>query len=281
METQTEEIATDIERIELGLMLEAIYQRYGYDFREYSRASLVRRITSFIKENATGTFLQTTERLLRDPDFFYRLLPSFSVSFTALFRDPAFYAALREQVVPRLRAWPHFKIWHAGCATGEEVYSMSILLKEAGIYERATLYATDLSDSALQTGRTGIYSLDAIQRGSQNYMHSGGTGTLSNYYHAHYDAAAMSAELKKRITFAPHNLVMDKSFGEMQVVVCRNVLIYFNRSLQDQVLQSFWETLEHGGLLCLGDKETLAFSSVADRFQVLDAKNRIYKKKVC
>lgn len=272
--------ATDVERIEVNLLLEAIFQRYGYDFREYARASVERRLSQFLEDSGCRSCGEATARLLREPQFFHQLVPYFSVSVTSLFRDPFFYQALREKVVPLLRTWPHFKIWHAGCATGEEVYSVAIVLREEGISERALLYATDISQPALETGKAGIYPLEILRKGSASYQAAGGKASLSDHYLARYDAAVMDSALVRRITFARHNLAMDKSFGEMQMIVCRNVLIYFNPDLQNLVLELFLESLDHGGFLCLGDKETLSFSSVADSFVVVDEKARIYKKRV-
>ncbi len=270
----------DIEGIEINLLLEAIFQRYGYDFRDYARASVERRLAQFLADSGCGTFSEVTARVLREPQFFHQVVPYFSISVTSLFRDPFIYLALREKVVPLLRTWPHFKVWHAGCATGEEVYSMAIMLREEGIFERARLYATDISQPALETGKTGIYPLDILKKGSAAYQKAGGRGSLSDHYHARYEAAVMDAAFARQITFARHNLAMDKSFGEMQMIVCRNVLIYFNQDLQNLVLQLFLESLDHGGFLCLGDKETLTFSSVADSFVAVDEKARIYKKRV-
>jgi chemotaxis protein methyltransferase CheR len=270
----------DTAEIELQLLLEAIYLRYGYDFRGYAMQSVRRRLDQFLADHQAGTFLDVAGRALRDPSYFYMLAPYFSVQVTSLFRDPFFFAALKQKVHPRLRSWPHVKIWHAGCATGEEVYSHSILLKEAGIHERCTLYATDISQPALDTAKAGIYSLEVIRKGSASYLSSGGEASLSDYYLARYQAAIMNPELRRRMTFARHNLAMDTSFGEMQVIVCRNVLIYFNEQLQNQVLELFWESMDHGGILCLGDKESLSFTSVVDRFEVVDETARIYKKLV-
>lgn len=274
------DVSSDIEQIEINLLLEAVFQRYGYDFRDYARASVERRLRQFLADSSCANFSEVTTRVLREPDFFHRVVPYFSISVTSLFRDPFFHASLRKNVVPLLRTWPHFKVWHAGCATGEEVYSVAILLKEEAIYDRAMVYATDISHAALETAKNGIYSLEVLKKGSQNYLNAGGQKSLSDYYHARYGAAAMNGELGERITFARHNLAMDKSFGEMHLIVCRNVLIYFNTELQNQVLELFTESLERGGYLCLGDKETLSFSSVADRFVAVDEKARIYKKRV-
>ena len=246
---------TDVTIIEVDLLLEAIYRRYGYDFRDYQRETITRRLQQFLQDTGIPSVGEVIHRLLREPTVFYHLIGYFSVNVTALFRDPFVYAALRQHVVPMLRTWPHVKLWDAGCATGEEVYSLAILLREEGLLDRTTIYATDIS------------------------AESGATASLSAYYHARYDAAAMDPTLRKHITFARHNLAMDASFGEMQVIVCRNVLIYFNRELQDTVLTLFWESLENGGYLCLGDKESLAFTAVEKYFDIVDDHARIYKKR--
>ncbi len=269
-----------VERIEIDLLLEAVFQRYGYDFRNYTRKSVARRLGDFLAVSGHSSYSEVTGQLLREPAFFHELVPYFSVCVTSLFRDPAFYSAVREHVVPLLRTWPHFKIWHAGCATGEEVYSLAILLEEEGIYERATLYATDMNAAAIDTGRTGIYSLEVLRKGHVNYNEAGCDRSLSDYYTAQYSAAVLSATLKKNITFARHNLVTDTSFGVMQMVLCRNVLIYFDEELQNKVLELLWESLAHGGFLCLGRNETLSFSSVKDRFEPVCMTSRIFKKRV-
>lgn len=269
----------EVARIELSLLLEAIFQRYGYDFRDYQREPLGRRVAQFLSDRDLPSVAAVIHRVLREPSLFYQLLGYFSVNVTSLFRDPFVYAALRTRVLPVLRTWPHIKIWDAGCATGEEVYSISILLYEEAMSSRATIYATDISAPAIETARTGIYPLDVIQRGSANYFASGAAKSLSDYYHARYDAAVIDARLRQNITFARHNLAMDASFGEMQMIVCRNVLIYFNRDLQNHVLEMFWDSLDNGGFLCLGDKESLAFTAVEERFEVVDEQARIYKKR--
>lgn len=269
----------EVTRIEINLLLEALYQRYGYDFRDYAREAVERRIAQFQNDSGLHSLSEVTGRVLRESALFYQLVHYFSVNVTALFRDPSVYAALRAKVLPMLRTWPHVKLWDAGCATGEEVYSIAILLHEEGLYERATLYATDISAAALETAKGGVYPLDILLRGSKNYLESGAQSSLSDYYHALYNAAAIDARLRKNITFARHNLAMDKSFGEMQLILCRNVLIYFNSALQDQVLEMFWDSLDNGGFLCLGQNESLSFTSVANRFDVVDERARIYKKR--
>jgi len=270
----------EVEMIEVDLLLEGIFRRYGYDFRNYARMSVRRRLAQFLTDSGCASYAEVTGRMLRDASFFHRLISYFSVSVTALFRDPFFYEALREGVVPLLRTWPRFKIWHAGCATGEEVYSFAVLLREEGIVDRAMIYATDINQAALETAKAGVYALDIVQKGSRNYQLAAGHGSLTEHYRVRYNAAIMDAALRNRITFARHNLAMDNSFGEMQVVICRNVLIYFNRELQERVLRMFWESLDYGGFLCLGDKESLVLSSLEERFESVDEKARIYKKRV-
>ncbi|MBN2232105.1 MAG: protein-glutamate O-methyltransferase CheR [Deltaproteobacteria bacterium] len=268
-----------IEIIEIDLLLEAVFRRYGYDFRSYARASMERRIRQFLSVTECSSVAELIPRVLHDEDFFSRLVRYFSISVTEMYRDPLVYRAIREKVVPLLRTWPHVKIWHAGCATGEEVYSLAILLKEEGIYQRATIYATDLNDKVLAQAREGVYSLDRIREATQNYQQAGGRASFSEYYHSRYDAAALDSSLRERITFANHNLAVDGAFGEMHLVFCRNVLIYFNRELQNRALGLFTESLVHGGFLCLGTKEDLRFSAVNDLYEVVDGKAKIYKKK--
>ncbi|OGQ97165.1 MAG: chemotaxis protein CheR [Deltaproteobacteria bacterium RIFOXYD12_FULL_57_12] len=267
------------ENIEIDLLLESVYRRYGYDFRSYARASIERRIRQFLADSGCASVSEMIPKILHDREFFSRLARYFSISVTEMFRDPSVYRAVREKVVPLLRTWPHFKVWHAGCATGEEVYSLAIVLQEEGVYARATIYATDFNDEVLERAREGIYETAKLQEATKNYQQAGGKGSFSEYYHARYDAAAMDGSLKERIVFSSHNLASDSVFGEMHLVFCRNVLIYFNRDLQNRALGLFTESLVHGGFLCLGAKEDLRFTEVSDRYEVVDLKARIYKKK--
>jgi len=270
---------TTCEDIEIDLLLEAIYRRYGYDFRSYARASIERRTRQFLTVSGCASIAEMIPKLLRDDQFFSRLVRHFSVAVTEMFRDPHVYRSVREKVVPLLRTWPHFKVWHAGCATGEEVYSLAILLKEEGLYDRATIYATDFNDAVLDTARKGIYAAEKLQEATRSYQQAGGNRSFSEYYHASYDAAAMDAALRERVLFTNHNLATDGVFGEIHLVFCRNVLIYFNRELQNRALNLFTESLVHGGFLCLGTKENLHFTAVCDRYEVVNEKARIYKKK--
>ncbi|BBO82371.1 chemotaxis protein R [Desulfosarcina ovata subsp. sediminis] len=267
-----------IENIEIDLLLEALYRRWGYDFRSYARASMVRRIGQFM--SATG-FTQASAiipKIIYDKALFSKLVGYFSVSVTEMFRDPFVYRELREKVIPLLRTWPHIKIWHAGCATGEEVYSLAILLKEAGIYHRATIYATDFNEEVLDKAREGVYEAGTMQEATRNYQQSDGKTSFAEYYHVRYDAACMDDSLKKNIVFAGHNLASDSVFAETHLVFCRNVMIYFNRELQNRAIGLFSESLVHGGFLCLGAKEDLRFTAAEKQYTIVDEKARIYRK---
>ena len=269
-----------VEHIEVELLLEAIFQRYGYDFRSYARASIERRVRGFVSNKSLDHISDLIPACIHDAELFSQLAQQFSVSVTEMFRDPSVYRCLREQVLPMLETFPHVKVWHAGCASGEEVYSLAILLHEAGLLERSTLFGTDFNDAVLARARQGIYPADRMQQATRNYQAAGGQRSFSEYYHAGYDAARMEPGLKARITFANHNLAADRVFGEMQLVFCRNVLIYFDRGLQDRALSLFTDSLVRGGYLCLGAKEDIQFSCVADAYETVDRDARIFRKKV-
>ncbi|MEI6389015.1 MAG: CheR family methyltransferase [Spirochaetota bacterium] len=266
-----------IEGIELRLLLEALYLRYGYDFRSYAQASVERRVRGFLPSCACAGISELIPLLLRDEALFSRLVQTLSITVTEMFRDPFVYRALQEKVLPVLKTWPHLKVWHAGCASGEEVYSMAILLEEDGLYDRSLLYATDFNDEALAKAREGIYELDRMKGFTRSYQEAGGRNSFSDYYHASCEAVAIEARLKKNLTFANINLTTDGAFGEMHLIVCRNVLIYFDQDLQDRVLSLFAQSLVNGGFLCIGTKEDLQFSSVARNFVEVDREARIYK----
>jgi chemotaxis protein methyltransferase CheR len=269
----------EIENIEITLLLQAIYERYGYDFRHYARASVERRARYFMSIEQLNSVSEMIPLLLRDEAFFGRLVHHFSITVTELFRDPFVYLALKEKVFPILQTYPFIKIWHAGCATGEEVYSLAILLKESGLYDRATIFCTDFNDEALSTGKQGIYGIEGIKEATLNYQKAGGKGSLSEYYHAKYDSVSIDKSLKRKITFANHNLVSDGVFGEMHLILCRNVMIYFDAVLQNRVLHLFSDSLINGGFLCLGTKESLQFTEVENDFVVFSEKEKIYRKK--
>jgi len=270
---------SEAEKIEIDLLLEAILRRYGYDFRDYSKASIRRRARHFLEMTQLTSISEMTHKALFDETFFQSLVSYFSITVTEMFRDPLFYRAIREEVIPFLKTYPYIKIWHAGCATGEEVYSLAILLKEEGFYDRATIFATDFNDRALKTAKEGVYNLDQIKKYTENYQHAAGTRSFSEYYHAQYDSVILDKSLKENITFANHNLVTDGVFGEMHLILCRNVLIYFNKDLQDRVFSLFDDSLAYGGFLCLGSKETLNFSTIKNAFQEINAKEKIFQKK--
>jgi len=270
----------EIETIELELFLEALYRRYGYDFRHYTRASVHRRARHFLASSGYQHLSELIPLLLRDENFAQQAIYHFSITVTEMFRDPDFYQAFRKTVTPYLQTYPFIKIWVAGCATGEEVYSLAIVLKEEGLYDRTTIYATDFNETALKKAAEGIYPLKEIQQYTGNYQKSGGKGSFSDYYHAEYKSAIIDASLKANLTFAQHNLVTDSVFSEVQLVFCRNVLIYFDRSLQNWVLNTFANSLGRGGFLCLGTKETLEFSSIFDQFKPVNLEERIYQKRI-
>ncbi len=268
-----------IENIEVDLLLEAIFRRYGHDFRHYARASVERRVKHFLSKAGCGNISELIPKLLYDDAFFARFLRQFSVPVTEMFRDPSVYRNLREKVMPLLKTYPFIKVWHAGCASGEEAYSVAIVLKEAGLYNQSTIYATDFNDEVLQKAMDGIYDLQNMKLFTKNYQDSGGTRSFSEYYHARYGAIAMDQMLRRNITFANHNLVTDSVFSETHLVLCRNVLIYFDKDLQDRALELFRDSLVRGGFLCLGSKETIQFSSVKDDFRIFDEKSKIYQKR--
>ena len=268
------------ENIEIALLLDALYQRYGYDFRHFTQASTKRRIHHLLAKTTYRHISEMIPHVLYEETFAQSAIQEFSIMVTEMFRDPDFYRAVRQKVIPYLKTFPFIKAWHAGCATGEEVYSLAILLQEEGLYERTTLFATDFNDVALQTAREGIYALKNIRQYTQNYQHSGGKQSFANYYHAQYESAIMSQGLKQNVTFANHNLVTDGVFSEMHLIFCRNVLIYFDRTLQDRVLTLFTDSLNYGGFLCLGNKESIDFSGVKDKFKIIDAHQKIYQKLV-
>ncbi|NOX26484.1 MAG: protein-glutamate O-methyltransferase CheR [Deltaproteobacteria bacterium] len=269
----------EIKEIETDLLLEAIVRLYGYDFRNYARASLNRRIQQAVDKTNCATISDLTARIVREPEFFQRVVANFSITVTEMFRDPEFYKVLREQVLPYLATYPFIKVWHAGCATGEEAYSLAIMLEEEGLLERATIYATDFNEDALENARAGIYPLEQMKQYGSNYRQAGGRGSLSEHYHAQYESVIMEAKLRQSITFSRHNLTVDQVFGEMHLVLCRNVLIYFDRTLQGRVLRLFDDSLVNSGFLCLGSRESLRFSDTAAHFVEFVAKGKIYRKR--
>jgi chemotaxis protein methyltransferase CheR len=269
----------EIEQIELTLVLEALYQRYGYDFRHYSQASIKRRLQYHLAKTPYTSISALIPEILYNEAACQALLFDISVTVTEMFRDAWVYLAIREKVIPLLRTYPFINVWHAGCATGEEVYSLAILLYEEGLSDRVRIYATDFNDVALQKAKARIYPLKRMKEYSQYYQQAGGKSSLADYYHAHYDSVIMNESLQQNITFANHNLATDGSFGEMHLIFCRNVLIYFNQTLQNRVLTLFRDSLCYNGFLCLGTKETLRFSQVEQEFSPFIESERIYQCK--
>jgi chemotaxis protein methyltransferase CheR len=267
-----------VERIEIDLLLEGIFRHYGFDFRTYAYSSLKRRLWKRIEQEGIETVSDLQRRVLHDPAAMERLLLDLSVNVTAMFRDPGFYAAFREKVVPMLRTYPFIRVWHAGCSTGEEVYSMAILLHEEGLLERARIYATDINEVVLERARSGIFPLEKMQEYTQNYLKAGGASSFSEYYTALYDGARFDPALTRNVVFSQHNLVTDGSFAEFNVILCRNVMIYFDRELQNRVHDLFHQSLSRFGVLALGSKETLRFSRFEDQYEVVDAREKIYRR---
>jgi chemotaxis protein methyltransferase CheR len=268
----------DLEKIEIELLLEGIYRHYGFDFRSYAYASIRRRLWKRIEAEGLPTVSALQARILHDSQMMERLLLDLSINVTAMFRDPGFYRAFREHVIPILRTYPFIRIWHAGCATGEEVYSMAILLQEEGLYERCRIYATDINEVVLQKAKEGIFPLDRMQEYTENYIAAGGKRAFSDYYLAKYGGALFDDSLRRNVVFSLHNLVTDRSFAEFNVILCRNVLIYFDKSLQARVHGLFYDSLAMFGILALGSKESLRFSPFEDSYDQLNGPEKIYRK---
>lgn len=264
--------------IELRLLIEAIYLKYSYDFRDYSGSSLKRRVTHAMRQFDCKTVSALQERIIHDPGAFHELLQFLTIPVSEMFRDPSYFLSLRQEVVPVLRTYPSLKVWIAGCSTGEEVYSMAILLHEEGLLERTLIYATDINPQSLEKARKGIYALDNMRKYSENYQQSGGRGSLSDYYTAAYDGALFDKALRDNVTFADHSLATDSVFSETQLISCRNVLIYFNKQLQDRALGLFHDSLCRRGFLGLGSKESLDFSAYAGSFEALNRQQRVFRK---
>lgn len=265
--------------IELKLLIEGVFQVYGYDFREYAEASLRRRLVQWLGGSKFTTLSHAQSHLLRDRDLFENLLRGITVNVSEMFRDPSVFKAVREHVVPHLKTYPFVKIWHAGCSTGEEVYSMAILLMEEGFKGRFRIYATDINEGVIRKAQEGIYALQDMQRFTRNYQHAGGTASFSDYYTARYDHAILSPSLRENIVFAAHNLAADAEFGEMNLIMCRNVMIYFKQTLKERVLGLFDASLVQGGFLCLGTKETLDHRPIAAGYEEIAQPTRIYQKR--
>jgi len=266
--------------IELELFVQALKLRHGYDFSQYARASLKRRINNLADKHGLDSIAALTTRVIHDDGFLPEVIAGVSVPVSEMFRNPEVFRALQTEVFPLLASYPHINIWQAGCARGEEVYSLAILLEEAGLYDRAQIYATDFNDPILQAAQEGIFSVSEARQYAQNYLAAGGKHTLSHYWHARYEHIKIDEALKRNITFANHNLVADGVFCEAQLVLCRNVLIYFTNELQDQVLGLFRDSLVRGGFLVLDNKEMIHFSGNAREFVSFNAPARIFRRGV-
>ena len=264
--------------IELRMLVEAVYLKYNYDFRDYTGASQKRRVLAALKAMACATVSELQARVMHDPAAFTRLLQFLTIPVTEMFRDPEYFLAVRQQVAPVLKTYPSLNVWVAGCSTGEEVYSLAILLQEEGLLERTQIYATDINPDALEAARRGVMPLERMRLYTENYQKSGGKRAFSDYYTAAYGGALFERSLVENVTFADHSLATDSVFAETHFISCRNVMIYFNRRLQNRVLGLFHESLCHRGFLGLGSKESIEFSSHAQRFEVMSRRERLYRK---
>lgn len=268
-----------IEDWEVELLINEIYECHGFDFSEYSRASFKRRVARLYSMGKFDDFGQLLSKMRTDSGYINHMIEEITVNVTEMFRDPQFYKTLREDIIPKLASKPFIRIWHAGCASGEEVYSMAILLKEAGLLDKAILYATDINSVELDNARRGIFPLKAMKQYSENYLLSGGTADFSKYYSANYSSAIFDETLAQKMVFAQHNLVSDRSFNEFDMVICRNVMIYFDKSLQERVLTLFDSSLSPLGFLALGAKETLNHSNLKKHYKQW-LNQRIWQRKI-
>jgi chemotaxis protein methyltransferase CheR len=277
---QPERSPVDVEReaIEIDALLESVFRLYGFDFRQYARASLRRRLWRRAQLEGAPTISALQEKLLHESGCMERLLLDLSINVTAMFRDPAFYLAFRHKVVPLLRTYPFIRIWNAGCSTGEETFSLAILLLEEGLYERTRIYATDINENVLARARAGLFPIEKMQEYTENYHAAGGTRSFSEYYIAGYEGARFDRQLSEQLVFGRHNLATDGSFNEFHVVLCRNVMIYFDSDLQNRVHDLFHDSLARLGVLGLGQKESLAFTSHEGDYTVIDADEKLYRK---
>jgi chemotaxis protein methyltransferase CheR len=268
----------NLEDIEIQLLLDGIYRYYGYDFRNYAANSLQRRIRRFLGLEGVETISALQDRILHDRACLERFLLSLTVNVTTMFRDPNFYIAFRKTVVPMLRTYPFIRIWHAGCSTGQEVYSMAILLQEEGLYHRCRIYATDSNERVLQKAKRGVFPLELMQDYTKLYLQAGGKSCFSDYYTATCEGATLRSSLRENVVFSQHNLVTDHSFNEFNVILCRNVLIYFNQTLQNQVHDLFFHSLCSFGILGLGRQESLKFTPYEKQYEEISAGEKLYRR---
>jgi chemotaxis protein methyltransferase CheR len=268
----------ELEKIEIGLLLQGIYDWCGYDFREYAYNTIRRRVLHRMQEEKLNSVTGLLDKALHDPACLSRLIHDFSINVTEMYRNPSFFLSFRENVVPFLRTYPTIRIWHAGCSTGEEVYSMAILLDEEGLYEKTKIYATDIDTDALKRAKSGIFPINHMQRNTSNYINAGGKRVFSDYYTVSEKGVKFHTFLSKNILFAQHNLATDESFNEFNVIVCRNVLIYFNKYLKRKVFDLLYRSLSMFGVLGLGDKEVISDRKIASCFEEIDADEKLYRK---
>lgn len=268
----------ELEKVQIDLFLQGIYKWYGYDYRDYSYHSLKRRIWHRVQAEKLSSILELLDKVLQDQKCLAQLISDFSINVTEMFRNPSFFLQFREKVVPLLRTYPSIRIWHAGCATGEEVYSMAILLQEEGLYDKTKIYATDINDKVLKVAKNGQFPLEHMKKYTSNYLKAGGKMAFSEYYTVTGNTAQFHPTLTKNIIFAQHNLVTDQSFNEFHVILCRNVLIYFNKSLQHKVHDLFYESLSMFGVLGLGDKETISNKEKLKCYEAINSKEKLFQK---
>lgn len=268
----------EIERIEIDLLLEAVFRYYGYDFRNYALPFVQRRISNRVQKENLTSISALQEKVLRDSTALEGLLSDFSINVTEMFRDPTFFESFRTKIIPLIKDYPEIRIWHVGCSSGEEVYSMSILLHEEGIYEKTRIFATDINNSVLEKAKKGTFPLDRMQLYTKNYIEAGGKRAFSEYYKAVDDKVFFHPFLQKNVVFAQHNLVTDQSFNEFDIIICRNVLIYFNKILQNHVHKLLYNSLSQSGFLGLGIREGIKFTSHEYCYGEVDASEKLYRK---
>ncbi|MCE2573324.1 protein-glutamate O-methyltransferase CheR [Motilimonas eburnea] len=269
----------DLQNFEINQLLESIYFRYGYDFRNYARASLERKVIKRVALSGLSSVTEMNQKVLYEPEFFNLFLKDMSVTVTEMFRDPYVFKKIRQQVCSHLKTYSRINIWHAGCATGEEAYSIAVLLAEEDLLKRSRIYATDYNNHSLEIAKKGSYAIDKIAPYAQNYLEAGGQTCLSDYYQVHQQTISFHSSLQDHITFANHNLMKDQVFAQMHLIMCRNVLIYFNNALQERVVGLFKDSLVHRGFLVLGEKESLEFNAHGKAFEEFGKNERIYRKK--
>ena len=277
MKSEAQILPESISDTELQSLIHLVKNVHGFDFSNYTIASLTRRI-SRIMDLEKLNYFDLTNQLINDEEYFDHFLTEITVNITEMFRDPKFFKSVKENIIPYLKSYQHIKVWSAGCSTGEELYSLTILFSEEQLYDRSFFYGTDINQNVLNHAKEGIYDLQKMKLYSENYIQLGNNTSLSNYYTAKYDAAALNRKLKKNVLFSVHNLVSDGAFNEFQLISCRNVLIYFDAKLQEKVIRLFYESLANFGFLCIGSKESIRNTELAKKFKLIDKKNNIYQK---